>query len=73
MRISVIAKTSSKIEKIEQISEGEFKVSFSVQPIENRANIKIIELLSDYFDVPKSSISIVRGLKSKNKTIDIND
>jgi uncharacterized protein YggU (UPF0235/DUF167 family) len=38
---------------------------------DNKANISVIEQLSDYFDVPKNCITIKRGLKSKNKVIEI--
>jgi len=50
---------------------GVYKVYVSVPPVEGRANQRIIELLSEYFKVKKSRITIISGLKSKEKTIQI--
>ncbi|PIY84916.1 hypothetical protein COY76_04720, partial [bacterium CG_4_10_14_0_8_um_filter_33_57] len=35
------------------------------------ANKALIELLSDYFNIPKSSIFIISGSSSKTKIVDI--
>lgn len=45
------------------------KIKITAQPIENKANKALIEFLSKYFKVPKSSIEIVKGETSKEKTI----
>lgn len=72
MRISVRVKPKSREEKIEKIDNG-YTVYIKEQPIENRANIALIKLLSKYFNVPKSKINILAGIKSKNKIIEIYD
>lgn len=51
---------------------GVYKVYVSVPPVEGRANQRIIELLADFFKVKKSRITIISGLKSKEKTITVN-
>lgn len=52
------------------IIEDEFvKVKITAQPIENKANKALIEYLSKTFKVPKTSIEIVRGETSKDKTL----
>lgn len=38
---------------------------------DNKANNRLIELLSDYFHVAKSSVSIKLGKTSKQKIVDI--
>lgn len=45
------------------------KVKVTAQPIENKANKALVEFLSKKFKVPKSSIEIVKGETSKEKTI----
>ena len=56
--------------KNELILEDEFiKVKISAQPIENKANKALIEFLSKTFKLPKTSIQIVKGETSKEKTI----
>lgn len=72
MRISVRVKPKSREEKIEKTDNG-YTVYIKEQPIENRANIALIKLLSKYFNVPKSKINILAGIKSKNKIIEIYD
>ncbi len=52
------------------IIEEEFvKVKVTAQPIENKANKALIEYLSKTFKVPKTSIEIVKGETSKDKTL----
>ena len=52
------------------ITEGELiKVKVTAQPIENKANKALIELLSKTFKIPKTSIEIIKGETSKEKTI----
>ena len=52
------------------IIEDEFiKVKVTAQPIENKAHKALIEFLSKRFKVPKTSIEIVKGDTSKEKTL----
>ena len=56
--------------KNEIILEEEFiKVKVTAQPIENKANKALIEFLSKNFKIPKTSIEIVKGETSKEKTL----
>lgn len=63
--------TASLFEKKSHSDEGVYKVYVSVPPTESRANQRVIELLADFFKVKKSQITIISGLKSKEKTIEI--
>jgi len=71
MNISVKVKPNSKEEKIEKISDYVFLLWVRSAPKEGKANQEVAKLLSEYFDVPKTGISIVRGHKSRNKIINI--
>lgn len=63
-------KISPNASKNEIIKTDEMvKVKVTAQPIENKANKTLIEFLSKNFKVPKSSIEIVKGETSKEKTI----
>lgn len=62
-----ISPNASKNEIIK--TEEMVKVKITAQPIENKANKALIEFLSKNFKVPKSSIEIVKGETSKEKTI----
>ena len=71
MKLFIKIKINSKIEKVIKLNENNFTVSVRVPPIENKANIRLIELLSEYLNIPKSRFTIIRGIKSKNKVIEI--
>ena len=63
-------KISPNASKNEIIKTDEMvKVKVTAQPIENKAIKALIEFLSKNFKVPKSSIEIVKGETSKEKTI----
>lgn len=70
MKISVRVKPNSKIEKVEK-AEGFFLIFVKEPPQEDKANLAVINLLSAYFKVPKSRISILRGKKSRQKIVEI--
>ena len=72
IRIKIVPNSS----KNDLIIEDEFiKVKVTAQPIENKANKALVEFLSKKFKVPKTSIQIVKGDTSKEKTLlfSIND
>lgn len=70
MIIEAIVKTSSKISSIERIGDI-YYISLKSKPFHNSANIELINSLSSYFNVLKSSIVILKGFKSKKKLIEI--
>ncbi|MBI4654706.1 MAG: DUF167 domain-containing protein [Nitrospirae bacterium] len=72
MKISITVKTRSKKEMVKKTENG-YVVYVKEQPIENRANIALIKLLSEYFDVPKSRVAILSGTKSKQKIVEIKE
>lgn len=45
------------------------KIKITSQPIDGKANKCLVEFLSKQFKIPKSSIEIVRGETSKEKTL----
>ena len=45
------------------------KLKVTAQPVENKANKAVVEYLSKLLKVPKTSITIVKGETSKDKTI----
>lgn len=71
MKISVFVKIKSKVESIEQALDGSYVVRVNARPVEGEANTRIIELLAEYFKVPKKSITILSGHSSKKKIIQI--
>jgi hypothetical protein len=72
MKITVYAKTGAKTERVEKISSVEYKVFINQVPEGGKANIRIVELLSEYFDCPKSAIELTHGRRSKVKVFEVN-
>ena len=50
---------------------GVLKVRLAAPPVEGKANEALIELLADHYDIPKSSITIVKGQTSKTKIVEL--
>ena len=69
--ISIRVKKTSGLSRLEQQVDGTYLAYISTPPVDGQANEKVIELLSDYFCVSKTSISIARGKKSKDKILKI--
>ncbi len=71
MRIFVKVKPNSKVEKIEKIDGTHFSISVKAPPVEGKANEAIVELIANYFNVPRSRVKIISGFSSRNKVIEI--
>jgi len=71
MKISVRVKPNAKKIKVEKIEEYVFSVWVDEPPSKGKANKRLIEILSDYFKVPKRNVRIVKGETSRNKVIEI--
>lgn len=66
IRVTPHAKQNKVVE-----SDGVLRVYTTVAPENGRANGAVIELLSDYLDVPKSRIKILKGLAGRDKVVSI--
>lgn len=48
-----------------------FKIYVKKPAVDNKANEEAIELLAEFFKVKKSNIKIIKGMKSRNKLIEV--
>jgi len=76
--LSAMAKFNIKVmpnAKHNKLAEepGRLKVYLTARAVEGKANAALIEFLSEHFGVRKSSISIIRGLTSREKVVEIRD
>ena len=69
VELKVVPNSSKNGFVLPESSEQPIKLKVTAQPIENKANKAVIEYLSKYFKVPKTSIVVLRGETSKEKTI----
>lgn len=66
----VLVKPGSSQEKIVKTGEFELMVYLRAKAHDGEANTALVKLLAKFFDVPKTSIQITHGLKSRHKTIE---
>lgn len=71
MLIKLKVKPNSRKNEITEIGENYYEARVSVPPEKGKANRRVIELLSEYFRIPKSRITIIRGETGKEKVIEI--
>ncbi len=71
MKYAIIVKPGTSQEKIVESGNHELVVYLRAKPHDDEANIALVKLLAKYFDIPKTSIKITHGRKSRIKTIEI--
>jgi uncharacterized protein YggU (UPF0235/DUF167 family) len=71
MRIEVSARTNAKFRRVDKMGENQFVVHTPITPEDGKANKDIIEQLSDFLEVPRSRMTIVKGANTKKKVIEI--
>jgi uncharacterized protein (TIGR00251 family) len=49
--------------------EGRLKVRLTAPPVEGEANRECVRFLAKLLDIPRSSVSVLQGLKSRSKTL----
>jgi uncharacterized protein (TIGR00251 family) len=69
INIKVIPRAHKNI--IEKIDDTTFKIRVTVPPVDNKANIVVQKMLADYFNVSKSDIKVIRGMKSRQKVVEV--
>jgi uncharacterized protein (TIGR00251 family) len=71
MFLSIKIIPNSKKLEIEKLNETSYRIKLNAPPRKGKANEKLIEVLSKYFNVPKSSVAIATGSKHRNKIVEI--
>lgn len=71
MIISVKLTTRASCNKVIGFENDVLKVSCTAVPEKGKANAVLIALLADYYQVPKSNISIIKGKTSSKKLVQI--
>ena len=64
-------KPSSRENKLILNSDGSFSLKVKPQPTRGKANKEVIKWLSQSLNIPQNTITIVKGLRSREKIIDI--
>lgn len=61
----------AKMNKVVDSGHGNVRVYTTAAPTDGAANTAVVKMLARHFDVPKSSIQIIRGTTSRTKVIQI--
>ena len=70
MQISVRVKPGIKgATRLEKQEDGSYVAFLHARAHDGEANKALIELVSDEFNVPKTSIAIISGAKSRDKVL----
>lgn len=71
MIIRVKVLPNAKKSEIMKIDENNFRIRVNAPAEDGKANSRLLKILSKYFDTPESSISVLKGFKSRNKLVEI--
>jgi uncharacterized protein (TIGR00251 family) len=72
MLISVYVTPNAREAGVVKVSEDYYEVRVDERAVGGRANKRLLEILAEHFKVPKSRITILKGTKTRNKTIQVN-
>ncbi len=71
MIITVLVVTNAKLPNITKIDDTTYKAKVDARPTGGKANLRLVDLLSEYFSVPRSGVRVLMGTKSKKKIVEI--
>lgn len=71
MIVNVKVVPNSKKSGVERIGENDFRIKVDAKAEGGKANRRLVEIIAEFFNVPKSSVRIVKGFKNRNKIIEI--
>lgn len=72
MKIAITVKAGSKKGSLVQVEQtGALTVYIREPAQDGKANIAVIQLLSEHYGVPKSRIAILRGHTSSKKLVEV--
>lgn len=71
MYIKVRVRTNTRRESIMFVSENELAISVKEKPLENRANLRVFEIVAAHYRVPVKRVRMVSGHKRPTKVFSI--
>ena len=70
MKINVRVIPRAKINQVEVQPDGLVRVHTTTAPTDGKATNDVIKMLAEYYNVPKTSIKLVRGATSRDKVFE---
>lgn len=70
MKISVRVIPRAKINRVEIQPDGTVRVHTTTAPTDGKATADVIKMLAEHYNVPKTSIKLIRGATSRDKVFE---
>jgi uncharacterized protein len=71
MKLYVLVKPGARKDDVVKMPDKSLKIFVKAKPIKGKANESVKFMLSEYYGVPKSSITLLSGETSKHKYFEI--
>lgn len=71
MIITIKVKPNSRIDTIEKMKDGNYRVKIKAPPIDGKANDYLIAYLSSFFEVAKKDVKTLTGHTASIKRIEV--
>lgn len=62
---------ASRNEIVEMSEDGILRIRVTAPPVDGKANAAVIKLLAKHLRVPSRALSIVRGMSSRSKVVEV--
>ena len=71
MKLTVLVKPNAKEDTVQKLSDTEFLIRVKAPARDGKANEAVVNILSEFLNIPKSNIKIISGFKGKRKIVEI--
>jgi len=71
MKVSVRVTANAKKALVTTIDEKSLAVKVDAPAVNNKANLRLIAILAEHFNVPQSRILLLGGVHSREKLIEV--
>ena len=71
MLIKVKVLPGSKKEGVIKKKNDSFEIKVKEKPVRGEANKAVIDVLSNFFNIPKNKVKLIKGFKQRNKIFEI--
>lgn len=73
MKLSIYVQPGARKSEIVGLHDGLIKVKIKSLPVDGKANVEVIRYFAELLGITKNKITIVNGMKSRHKTLEVPD
>lgn len=71
VRLHLFIQPKSSKDEIVGPHNGELKIKLTAPPVDGKANEALIKFLSDFLELPKKNLTLIRGDTGRHKVVEI--